>query len=268
MSNSLKEFYLSWSNKSIDMIEYDNESAVRKIDVVLNGMPIIRDLNIKKIIDFGCGYGKALQNCVARLNLGKSYGFDFSEIAINYATSNFGSDVLEYHRLMDLDIDKNINFIKSITGGEVDCILLIDLLEHVPDCINLMLKLSELTNLFIIKLPIEENILINYMQNKGYPSTKEGNGHLREFSANTVYYFIRKIGLTPIAEGIHIYDWRDSYPPPPVKLTTRHFLIRNTIKLFQMTMALLLPKKIYIRLCGPGSYYCVATFNKEHILNP
>jgi SAM-dependent methyltransferase len=268
VKNSLEAFYYSWSNKSTNMIDYINEAAVRKIDVILNGMPVIRSLKIKTMIDFGCGYGKALQNCAERLNLRKAYGFDFSEIAIDYAVSNFGSGKLEYHRLMSLDIDKSIKYMKSMTGGKVDCIQLIDLLEHVPDCKNIMLKLSELSDLFIIKLPIEENLLNNYILRKEYPSTKQSNGHLREFTANTVHYFIRQLGLTPIAEGIHIYEFRDSYPPPPVKLTVRQFLIRNTIKIFQMTMTLLFPKKIYIRIFGPGSYYCIATFNKEHILNP
>lgn len=268
MNNGLEEFYQSWSNKSKDMIEYDNGSAVRKIDVVLNRLPVVRDLKIKTMIDFGCGYGKALQNCTERLNLEKAYGFDFSEIAIDYAASNFESAKLEYHRLMSLDLDESIKFMKSITGGRIDCILLIDLLEHVPDCKNLMLKLSELTDLFIVKLPIEENIIDNYLGRKGYPSTKQGNGHLREFNANTVYYFIRNIGLTPIAEGLHIYDFRDSYPPLRVKLTFLKSLRRNAIKYFRMTVSLFVPKKIYIRLFGPGSYYCVAKFDKKHILNP
>ena len=268
MNNNLEEFYESWSNKSTNMIDYINEAAVRKIEVILNSMPVVKDIKIKTMIDFGCGYGKALQNCAARLNLEKAYGFDFSEIAIDYAASNFGSAKLEYHRLMSLDIDENIKFIKSITGGKVDCIQLIDLLEHVPDCINLMLKLSELSDLFIVKLPIEENLLNNYILRKRYPSTKQENGHLREFNANTVYYFIRKIGLTPIAEGIHIYDFRDSFPPSPVKITFRKSLKKNALKFFQMTVSFFLPKKIYIRLFGPGSYYCVATFDREHILNP
>ena len=268
VKNNLAEFYQSWSNKSAHVIDYINEAAVRKIDVILNGMPAVRSLKIKTMIDFGCGYGKTLQNCAERLNLEKAYGFDFSETAIDYAAGNFGSAKLEYHRLMSLDIDESLKFMKSITGGRIDCILLIDLLEHVPDCKNIMLKLSELTDLFIVKLPIEENLLNNYILRKEYPSTKQGNGHLREFNANTVYYFIRNIGLTPIAEGIHIYDFKDSYPPSPVKMTMRPFLTTNIIKLFRMTVALLLPKKIYIRLFGPGSYYCVATFSKDHILNP
>jgi SAM-dependent methyltransferase len=268
MSKSQEEFYQSWSMKSNELIDYHNEAAVRKIDAIMQGMPLIRDLKIRTMLDFGCGYGKALQSCTERLNLSKSFGFDFSETAVDYADRNFGSDKQEFHRLMSLDIDENIKHIKSITGGKVDCVLLIDLLEHIPDCKHLMLKLSELTDLFIVKLPIEENVLDNYIFPKEYPSTKQANGHLREFNANTVYYFIRNIGLTPMAEGLHVYDFRDSYPPPPVTLPLRQLLIRNIIKYCRMTLSFFLSRKIYIRLFGPGSYYCVATFNKDHILNP
>jgi SAM-dependent methyltransferase len=268
VGNSLEKFYQSWSIKSDEQIGYHNEAAIRKIDAIVQGMPAIRELRIKTILDFGCGYGKALQHCADTLNIVKSYGFDFSETAIAYAARNFASPKLEYHRLRSLDIDDNIKHIKTVTKGKVDCILLIDLLEHIPDCKDLMLKLSELTDLFIVKLPIEENILDNYFLRKEYPSTKQANGHLREFNANTVYYFIRQLGLTPIAEGQHVYDFRDSYPPPPAPLTWSQFLNRNIVKVFRMTMALLFPRKTYIRVFGPGSYYCIATFNKQHFLIP
>ena len=268
MSNSLETFYQSWSSKPKKLIDYNNEAAVRKIDELFNGMPVINGLQIKTMLDFGCGYGKALQRCTEKLNLVKSFGFDFSETAVDYAVRNFTSPKLEYHRLPSLAIDDNLKHMKTITSGKVDCILLIDLLEHIPDCKDLILKLSELTDLFIVKLPIEDNIVDNYMLRKEYPSTRQANGHLREFNANTVHYFIRQIGLTPIAEGLHVYDFRDSYPPPPVPLTLSQLLNRNIVKVFRRIMSLLLPRKIYIRVFGPGSYFCIATFNKEHFLNP
>lgn len=262
--NSQEEFYRSWSDKSTDRIAYDNEAAVRKIDVILEGLPVIGNLKLETAADFGCGYGKSLQNFCERVGLKKVYGFDFSETAINHAVSNFQNERLMFQRLESLDIDENLNVMRSVTGGKVDCILLIDLLEHVPDCKNLMIKLSELSDLFIVKLPIESNILDNYTLKKEYPSTKQGNGHLREFTVQSVYYFIRSIGLTPLEEGIYIYDFKDSYPPHVKNLTIRS----KVLKYFRMTASRLLPIKVYIALFGPGGYYCVATFNKDHILNP
>jgi hypothetical protein len=268
MTIELSEFYQAWSHKEQWLINYEGEAACRKVDTILEGMPELRDLNIKSAVDFGCGYGKVLHDFYNKMKLDKAYGFDVSENGINYAQQNYATSSLQFHKLSTFDISENTQFIKSIVGSGVDVILLVDMLEHIPDCINFMIYLSKMTKYFIVLLPIEENMINNYFVRKIYPSTKQYNGHLREFNANSVYYFIRKIGLTPIAEGIHIYDFRDSYPPqPPTPLSLR-LIARKTLKYTRVVLSKVLPKKIYIRLVGPGAYYCLATFNKEHILNP
>jgi SAM-dependent methyltransferase len=269
MNNNLEEFYQTWSDKPEHMVLYDNESSIRKVDATMNGMPVIRELKILSMLDFGCGYGKALQNFTEKLQLDRGYGFDFSGQAVDYANANFSNEKIKYFQLKTLDINENIKYIKSIvSGGKVDCILLIDLLEHIPDCVELIKKLAELTEYFVIKLPIEENLIDNYFLNKTYPSIKQSNGHLREFTVNSVHYFIRKIGLTPVAEGVHIYDFKDSYPPQLIKVSVLLQFKRNLLKWTRMFLSIVLPLRIYIRLIGPGSYYCIATFNKEHVLNP
>lgn len=268
MNSELSEFYQTWSRKEPWLIKYESEAACRKVDTMLKGMPELRNLDIKSAIDFGCGYGKVLQDFFKKAKLDKAYGFDISENAINYARHNFSSDGLQFHQLTTLDADENTRFIKSVVGDSVDAILLVDMLEHVPDCQKLMLNLSRLTKYFVILLPIEENIINNYFIRKIYPSTKHYNGHVREFNVNSVHYFIRKIGLTPIAEGEYIYDFKDGYPPqPPAPITLRR-IARTLLKYIRIILALTLPKKIYLRLAGPGAYYCVATFNEEHILKP
>jgi len=268
MNNELNKFYQTWSKKSDKLINYDNESAGRKVDTILEGMPELNDLGIKSAVDFGCGYGKTLHDFYERMGLEKAYGFDVSEDAINYAQKNFASGGLQFHQLPNLDIVENTQVIKSNVDIEVDAVLLVDLLEHIPDCVSLVQNLSSIAKYFIIVLPIEENMINNYLLRKIYPSTKHYNGHVREFNANSVYYFIRKIGLTPIAEGIHIYDFKDSYPPQAPGPISLRGIARKSLKYIRMMLALVLPKKIYLRLVGPGTYYCVATFSKEHILIP
>lgn len=268
MNSELSEFYQTWSNKEEWLIDYDNEVAGRKVDAILEGMPELRDLDIKSVVDFGCGYGKTLHELSQRLNLEKAYGFDVSGNAINYAQKHFSSPGLQFHQLATLDIADNTQFIKSISGNNVDAILLIDLLEHVPNCIDLMLNLSGITKYFIVRLPIEENMINNYLLKKVYPSSKHYNGHVREFNVNSVHYFIRKIGLTPLVEAIHIYDFKDSYPPQPSAPISLRGIARNLLKYAKMVLARVLPKRIYLRLVGPGAYHCVATFSKDHILIP
>ena len=269
MTNNLSEFYQTWSDKSEELVKYDNECAVRKIDAMVEGMPALKAMQFKTVVDFGCGYGKALENFSIRHGVDVAHGFDFSERAIAHAKIAFENAKISYHRLPTLEINENINQIKAALGGvKADCILLIDLLEHVPDCVQLVTRLSEVTDHFLIKLPIEEVFLNNYILRKMYPSTTQSNGHLREFTVNSVHYFIRRLGLTPLEEGVHIYDFRDSFPPQSDGTTLKARIKRNVLKYGLMLISKLLPKRIYIRVFGPGSYYCLATFSADHILRP
>lgn len=269
MNLELENFYSNWSAKAESLIVYDNESAVRKIDAIVAGMPILESMRFKTVIDFGCGYGKALENFSRRYGVEVAHGFDFSEHAIAYAKCAFESPQISYHSFSTLDINENINMMKAVLCGvKADCILLIDLLEHVPDCVQLLTRLSEITNYFLIKLPIEEVLLNNYILRKTYPSTMQSNGHLREFTVNSVYYFIRRLGLTPLAEGVHIYDFRDSFPPQPNGVTFKSRVKRIILKFGLVIISKIIPARIYIRIFGPGSYYCLATFSADHILRP
>ena len=268
MTNELEQFYENWQNERANLIDFDNDCAARKIGTILREAPLISDLKIKSAIDFGCGRGKGLRNFFDHMKLETAYGFDYSEEAVEYASRNFGSNNLQFHRLTTLDIDQSINSIKKIVSEKVDCILLIDLLEHVADCKYLILRLSELTNYFIIKLPVEVNFVENYlMRNKTYPSTKQYHGHLREFSINSVYYFIRMLGLTPMSEGLYLYDAKDTQPQA-IGRSLRQSLKVSLYTLMRNVLSKILHKKLTIALCGSGGYYCIATFNKTHMLNP
>lgn len=268
--SDLEEFYQTWSDNPEHIVRYINEAAVRKIDAMLAGMPAVGEQAIATLIDFGCGYGKSLSYCAERLGAGKAYGFDFSEKAIEYAKHNFGSSSVQFAQLKTLDPEESARSIQSLIGGEkVDCVLLIDLLEHVPDCTRLIAELSKVAKFFLIKLPVEENVLNNYVLRKNYPSSVHNNGHLREFNANSVYYFVRALGLTPLAEGLYIYDERDSYPVTDTRrLGLLKRVAKRLLRLALRVFSVLLPRKIFIRLFGNGGYYCLATFKPEHVLRP
>lgn len=268
MSESSEKFYEQWSDKSDDHIRYDIEASVRKAEVVSRVLQENSDLYIRKIMDFGCGYGKIIELLSKRLGLECGYGFDFSETAISYANQHFASGTTRYLRLSTLDIAKEIEFIRTSVKGEVDCILLIDVLEHVPDCVEMIKELAKSTKYFFVKLPIEENLLFNYLLRKEYPSSKHSNGHLREFNVNNVHYFVRKLGLSPIVEGTHVYDIRDSFPPFENKSDIKGYIKRQIIRALTLISMLLLPKRLHLRMIGTGSYYCLATFDEKHILVP
>ena len=262
MKNNLDDFYEKWSSTDPDKLLLDNSSATRKFLTLINSLPILNSLEIKNILDYGCGYGKLLFEYVEKFNLINSYGFDYSLNAINYASKEFSNESITYKKLHSLDNYENVEYIKSVANTHFDAVLLIDLLEHVPKCQDLIIRLSTFVKYFIIILPLEKNIVDNYILKKEYPSTIHSNGHLREFDVNSVFYFIRKLGFTPVQESYRVYDFRDSFPP------TKYFSLKRLIsKYTRMCFYLILPTKLYLKIIGYGTYCCVATFNEDHILD-
>jgi len=269
-NGKLEKFYESWSDKSPSDITYDIESAVRKADVITARIPASLLQNIHSVLDFGCGYGALIHRFKSRFAATTTaVGIDFSAAAIDVARQRFEGASLRYHKLPSLDNAETVNFLRMTIPDGVDCILLIDLLEHVPDCRKLVADLAQFTKYFIVKLPVESAVFDNYVMPKEYPSPIHSNGHLREFDVNTVHYFVRELGLTPLFESLYIYHRSDMFPPiPPSTLTLKSRIIRGVLQMFKLTAALVLPRKLFIRLIGGGGYFCFATFDQTHVLNP
>ena len=262
-----EKFYEEWSNKTPEEINYDITAAIRKAKIITASIPKSMTSNINSILDFGCGYGAFVKHFQDSLNIPKAIGVDFSSSAINVANQQFANDSLVFYRLETLDISKNFDFLLSIIPKNVDCILLIDLLEHVPNCKDLIATLSKFTKYFIIKLPIESTIFDNYLLKKEYPGSTHSNGHLREFDANNVHYFIRHLGLTPIFESLYVYNIQDIFPPQFNVPSSRQKIIRFLLKNFKRLMIGFLPKKIFLRVIGGGGYFCLATYNEQNTLS-
>jgi ubiquinone/menaquinone biosynthesis C-methylase UbiE len=262
-----EKFYEEWSNKTPEEISYDIMAAIRKAKIIASSMPNGMTSNINSILDFGCGYGAFVKHFQDALKIPKAIGVDFSSSAINVANKQFANGSLAFYRLQTLDISKNSDFLLSIIPNKVDCILLIDLLEHVPNCKDLIANLSKFTKYFIIKLPIESSFFDNYILTKEYPGSTHSNGHLREFDANNVHYFIRQLGLTPIFESLYVYNIQDIFPPQFNVYSTRQKIIRFSLKNFKRLMMTFLPKKLFLRVIGGGGYFCLATYNEQNILS-
>lgn len=261
-----EKFYEEWSNKTLEDTNYDIIAAIRKSKIIVSSIPKNITCNFNSILDFGCGYGAFVKNFQDALKIPNAIGVDFSSSAINIANQRFANDSLSFYRLQSLDISKNSNFLRSIIPQKVDCIFLIDLLEHVPNCKELISNLSKFTEYFIIKLPIESTVFDNYVLKKEYPGSTHSNGHLREFDANNVHYFIRHLGLTPVFESLYIYHLQDTFPPQFNVLSLRQKINRFFLINFKRLMILILPRKIFLRVIGGGGYFCLATYNEHDIL--
>ena len=270
MSKLLEEFYDNWSRKSDLRMSHEIMTALEKSKVVINGLRKIKsDVKIETIIDFGCGYGVVLDSLANYLNVKKGYGFDFSQSAIDYATKKYNRKKIHFYKLVTLDNVESVKYIKSKLENidKVDCILLIDILEHVQNCKKLIMELSRITKYFIIKLPLESSILDNYILHKQDPGPNHYNGHLWEFDVNDVYYFIRRLGLIPIFETTYVYNMYGMVPPQET-LSVIVQIKYGMLRFFKLFMSYILPKKIFLSLIGGGGYWCIATYNQDYVLTP
>lgn len=264
---NLSNFYNAWSSKGGSKINFDTKYAIKKAEIISSNIPNEVKLKIKTVLDYGCGYGAFLNKFADLLNLEEAVGVDYSEDAIGVAKDTISTGNVKFTKLNSLSISDNIDSIKKLFSSNIDCITLIDFLEHIPDCRTALLQLSELCTLFIIKLPVEASIFDNYILKKEYPGVLHSNGHLREFNANNVYYFIRKIGLTPLYESLYLYDINETLPLPADGVGFKRQLSYYLVKIIKIICMKIMPKKIFMKVIGGGGYYCIATFNKELFLN-
>jgi len=264
----LEEFYRAWSDKSPELIQHDIEMGAKKASLLLASIPSGVLPDVRTVLDFGCGYGAVLRTFVDGLHAERGLGVDFSEAAIQIAVERFGSDAVRYIPAPSLDAEKIGAFLAEELPAGADCILLVDVLEHVPDCRSLMSALSRTSNTFVIKLPLENSVFDNYVRRKEYPGSRHSNGHLREFTVNDVHYFIRALGLTPLYEDVYVYSMGELFPPPPEPLTLLQRFKRALHMSFRRLSAILLPKRTFLRLVGGGGYFCVATYDSANLLEP
>ena len=136
----LADFYAEWSSKNADAIDFDISSAERKALTIVQRLPTTVLDSLHRLMDFGCGYGAVLLG-LKRLraeSIESALGVDFSDVAIDIARQRNDFAEIRYEKLPALDIRDNRDFLRTQMTGSVDAILLIDLLEHVPDCRTLI----------------------------------------------------------------------------------------------------------------------------------
>jgi SAM-dependent methyltransferase len=266
----LNDFYSEWSNKELSEIDFDIRSAQRKAVAIVSLIPPQLMGSMNKMLDFGCGYGEVVRVLKQLLpdSVHWALGVDYSLGAVEVARTRSDNESITFEKLPALDVKDNLDFLRAKVSGGVDAILLIDLLEHVPDCRTLIAQLAPFTRMFVIKLPVESSVMDNYFLPKEYPSSLHSNGHLREFDSNSVHYFIRSLGLTPMFETLYRYESEDSFPPLALGSPLKARLVRIAIMSVKKVLSWVLPTKIFLRLVGGGGYICVAIYNPQQVLNP
>ncbi|MDM8554463.1 class I SAM-dependent methyltransferase [Desulfococcaceae bacterium HSG7] len=97
--------------------------------------PIIKGRR-PKILDYGCGTGN---NLIHFQKFGQIFGMDASEQAVDFCRQRGLKSVIQVNRAADIDI-------LNPFGVSFDVITLLDVLEHAPDDVKMLKRITKLLN--------------------------------------------------------------------------------------------------------------------------
>lgn len=130
------------------------------------------------IVDVGCGSGMVLMKLLENIGPVEACGIDISSKIIDIAIKN---DQKKLVRWIKSDIFQ-LNIVKY------DLVIAIDIIEHIQDDRKLLKKISDFGKFFIIKVPIEDNLVNKFIKfltnNKVDPNrdTEKKYGHIHHYS--------------------------------------------------------------------------------------
>ncbi|HEY0678264.1 MAG TPA: class I SAM-dependent methyltransferase [Chitinophagaceae bacterium] len=189
---------------------WDGEEAVLKAGWI-NEMIIKHRIPANEIVEAGCGSGRILAELAKAYPTSRLTGYDISPKAIAIAKE------LE---------SENISFYEAdmITAypGKADLLLLIDVLEHVPDYYGLLEGLHAKASYFIFHIPLDLSCQ-SLLKSQLLYQQRQHSGHIHYFSKEMVMWMLHDTGY-------QVMDWSytkpvsDSGPNPSVKGKTKKAL--------------------------------------------
>ena len=141
------------------------------------------NINFRKIVDVGCGTGgilnALLQDDIFRDST--AVGYDIAPYAIKLAKQREG-DNLSFHCG---------DFLQ--TNESFDCLLCIDVFEHIDDYMGFLRKLSGRSRYYVFHIPLDIN-LIGLLRGD-HLQRRKGVGHLHYFDKATALATLRDTGF-------------------------------------------------------------------------
>jgi len=188
--NQIKsEFYdlygTEWTSSArLDLEKLTTSHKVSNLCSLMNG------LKPKRILDFGCGTGDALNKLSNYFYPYDSIGVDISSTMIEFAKK-------QYPKLKFVQGD-----FQKLKDYQVDLITFIDILEHLEDIGTVLQEAKIHTKYIAIKIPLEKTWFIDLLNKLHLKENRsrlfESEGHLYEFNQVEVEEILSNVGLSII----------------------------------------------------------------------
>ena len=152
----------------------DNHDATRDVQHVLR----LKDLGVKRVLDFGCGFGQFLEMCCL-------FGLDAHGVDRSQAR-RAGAGVQIHSELGD-------------APGTFDAITMFEVLEHLDDPLEILLKLKERLNpggVMIVEVPDTDGV--SGIHDRASYHQIHPLDHINAFTPETLVGIMGHAGFTPI----------------------------------------------------------------------
>lgn len=184
-------------------------------------------LHLSSVCEVGCGAGGVLVN-LKQNSPGVSFvGYDIAPAAKSF-----------WGKYKNIDINYQLGDFFELDTNHYDAILLLDVLEHVPDPHKFLTDMKGRANYLIIHFPLDLSAL-NILRKKPLLHVRKKVGHIHYFSKDLALEFLKECGM-------EVLDWTytgASFSAPQRTFKTKLFsLLRYCLSLFN--------KDASIRLLG------------------
>jgi predicted TPR repeat methyltransferase len=141
----------------------------------------------KNILEIGCAMGVLLNNIAGRLSINTRTGIDISNENIKlakdlYPECDFFAGILDdYLKFRPANADNHW----------FELVILSDIVEHIPDDLTFMKRVSEISNFVIFNLPLEKCFR---NRNRQY-GENDSSGHLRSYDKKMAIQLVNQAGF-------------------------------------------------------------------------
>ncbi len=177
---------------------------------IKNSLDLIDDVANKNVLEIGFGRGESIKYFYKK-GANSYYGIDFSpasvEIAKQYVMQDIKNENYEIH--CDDALQHMINNFKQIKRRNINCIIMLDVIEHIPNeevtkILNIFDKLVKKDTLFCVHTPFY-SVDEDYYKNRVYikPSPSDINPNTMGMHCNK--YTSKRFFKTLAKHGFYLY---------------------------------------------------------------
>jgi SAM-dependent methyltransferase len=215
----------SFYDKQPDYVAFRNDAGKRddysitvdwKVRKLIQLIP--EGFKVENILEVGCAFGVLLNNIADRLHLKNRLGVDISGNNIE-AAKNLYPECKFFHGTLE-------DFIRVIPGEirnrRYDLVVLSDIVEHIPDDLEFMKMVQNISSYVLINLPLEKSF---NTRNRKY-GEQDPSGHLRCYDEEDALRLVTNAGFEVISSFTSIGFFDKSF----YEMYTKNRSIRVRLK--------------------------------------